>query len=63
MTATIYNFDLPVERSSIIKVLGIGGEGTCSTTFLKSYREFTSWFAYVPGIERSPDCKSSIGEC
>jgi hypothetical protein len=27
MTEDLMNFDLPVERSSIIKVLGIGGGG------------------------------------
>jgi cell division GTPase FtsZ len=35
MTEDIMNFDLPVERSSIIKVIGIGGRQQCCKSHVR----------------------------
>jgi cell division protein FtsZ len=67
MTDDIMNFDLPVERSSIIKVLGIGGGGNNAVNhmFEKGIRDvnFVVCNTDHQALARSPvPIKVQIGE-
>ncbi len=65
MTDDLMNFDLPVERSSIIKVIGIGGGGNNAVNhmFEKGIKDVNfvicntdhQALAKSPGPDKSPD--------